>query len=88
MISSLLTERSVALNVLRCLSLALAVAASASAQESMPFWGDETPATNRVSASVQTVALGDGFSSLLYGEISASLPRFSSKKRVFHLIVR
>lgn len=57
---------------------AFALAAYARA-DTIPFWGDDVPATNRTSASSQTVALASGFESRLCTEADFSLATFNSR---------
>ena len=47
--------------------------------DTIPFWGDDVPATNRTSASSQTVALASGFESRLCTEADSSLATFNSR---------
>ena len=56
----------------------VAIAVLTADAETIPFWGDANPATNRTSASSQTVALAPGFESRLCAEADSALARFSS----------
>ena len=56
--------------------------------EDLPFWGDADPATNRTSASSQTVALSTRFESRPYTEADFSLATFDSRPKGATLIIR
>lgn len=65
----------------------LAFATVANADE-LPFWGDANPATNRTSASSQTVVLASGFESRLCTEADFSLATFDSRPKGATFIIR
>ena len=73
-------------------TLTLAIAALAAfpvaLADTIPFWGDANPATNRTSASSQTVTLTSGFESRLCAEAGFSLATFDSRPRGTIFIVR
>ena len=66
----------------------MSVAALPAAAETIAFWGDEQPATNRVCASSQTAAVSPVFESRLCSNAEASLQNFSSNKFGTVLTVR
>lgn len=76
----------------KAFALTLALAASAALPvalaDTIPFWGDANPATNRTSASSQTVTLTSGFESRLCAEADFSLVTFDSRPRGATLIIR
>ena len=47
--------------------------------DTIPFWGDADPATNRTSASSQTATLASEFESRLCTEADFSLATFNSR---------
>ena len=63
----------------RLLLFAAALSALSAGADTIPFWGDANPATNRTSASSQTVALASGFESRLCTEDDSSLATFDSR---------
>lgn len=65
--------------------LAFVVVANA---DDLPFWGDANPATNRTSASSQTVALTSGFESRLCAEADFTLATFDSRSKGATFIIR
>ena len=56
--------------------------------DTIPFWGDAEPATNRTSASSQTIALAPEFESRLCTEADSSLATFDSRPKGATLIIR
>ena len=56
--------------------------------DTIPFWGDDEPATNRTSASSQTLALASEFESRPYTEADFSLATFDSRPKGATLIIR
>lgn len=64
------------------------LAVFAAGAENLPFWGDDDPATNKPSASSQTVALASEFESRPYTEADFSLATFDSRPKGATLIIR
>ena len=56
--------------------------------DTIPFWGDADPATNRTSASSQTATLASEFESRLCAEADFSLATFDSRPKGATLIIR
>ena len=48
--------------------------------DTIPFWGDDVPATNRVGASSLTVSIAGGFESRICSTAEISLQKFSSNR--------
>ena len=73
----------------RALACAAAVAAlSAAVADTIPFWGDETPATNRTAAADVSASPVGGFESRPYVESDFAVPYFSSEKVGMVILVR
>ena len=70
------------------LLFAAALSALSAGADTIPFWGDANPATNRTSVSSQTVALTPGFESRLCTEADFSLATFDSRPKGATLIIR
>ena len=70
------------------LMLSAACLALAAASAGMPFWGDDTPATNRTSAAVASASPSRGFESRICIERSQALQDFTSYKRGACIILR
>ena len=66
----------------------VALAALSAGADTLPFWGDANPVTNRTSASSQTVALTPGFESRLCDEADFSLATFDSRSKGATFIIR
>ena len=66
----------------------VALVALSAGADTIPFWGDANPATNRTSASSHTVALASGFESRLCTEADFSLATFDSRAKGATLIIR
>ena len=66
----------------------VALVALSAGADTIPFWGDANPATNRTSASSQTVALASGFESQLCAEADFSLATFDSRSKGATFIIR
>ena len=66
----------------------VAIAVLTADAETIPFWGDADPATNRTSAASQTVMLASGFESRLCAEADFSLATFDSRPKGATLIIR
>ena len=56
------------------------IAAFHAAADTIPFWGDDVPATNRVCASSLTVSIAGGFESRICSTAEISLQKFSSNR--------
>ena len=69
------------------LSVAAAAATTASA-DTIPFWGDAEPQTNRTCASGQTASLSGGFESRVCSSADFALQDFDSTQRGGILIFR
>jgi hypothetical protein len=69
------------------LSGAVAVAL-ASAADTIPFWGDASPATNRTSAASASAAPVGGFESRVCVKGSGAVVPFSSERLGMYIIVR
>ena len=69
------------------LLVAAAVATTAFA-DTIPFWGDAEPQTNRTCASGQTASLSYGFESRVCSSADFALQDFDSTPRGVILIVR
>jgi hypothetical protein len=68
-------------------ALSLVLAATALA-ETLPFWGDVLPATNRTCASTATVALSPAFNSRGAFTARAALAEFTSNRLGLLMILR
>ena len=66
----------------------VALIALSAGADTIPFWGDANPATNRTSASSQTVALTPGFESRLCAEADFTLATFDSRSKGATFIIR
>ena len=56
--------------------------------EDIPFWGDESPATNRVCAAVASNATAEDFDSRLYAYVEALLNDFSTMPLGMCLLIK
>jgi hypothetical protein len=63
-------------HLLRCTILLIALPAVA---QTLPFWGEDSSATNRTCASAQAVALSSDFESRLCATEEVFLSSFSSR---------
>lgn len=64
------------------------IAAFHAAADTIPFWGDDVPATNRVCASSLTASIVGGFESRICSTAEFSLEKFSSNRFGTVLTVR
>jgi hypothetical protein len=64
------------------------IAAFHAAADTIPFWGDDVPATNRVCASSLTASIVGGFESRIGSSAEFSLQKFSSNRFGTVLTVR
>ena len=73
----------------RALTCAAAAAAlSAAVADTIPFWGDETPATNRTAAAVVTSTTSESFDSRHYSYQDFYLDSFTSMPTGLILLIR
>ena len=72
----------------RILTVPVLLAAFAAGADNLPFWGDAEPATNRTSASSQTVALASEFESRICAGDEVALATFDSRPKGATFIIR
>ena len=66
----------------------VALVALSAGADTLPFWGDANPATNRTSAASQTVTLTSRFESRLCAEADFTLATFDSRSKGATFIIR
>ena len=77
------------LYTIKCFSLLLGLSAAfVTGATDLPFWGDAEPATNRTSASCQTVALSYSFESRICAGDEVALATFDSRPKGATFIIR